>query len=594
MGCANCTSIPLQKPIIDNPEFTEISKIETELFKSFGIEQQNENDFEGVRLNYLSKYYLYPKKDEMTTKYSNQIIMITGKDINPLKLKENNNSVVQNSISSSKEIITKYENKIIPISSHLNLNQHIFPEYNFTLKLNSNSNEEKTIDFNKCYSLIFILFNQKQNAIIKKIIEIKEYEEEIKKKFIKEKQETFELILMVKENKKELHDYLISNNINDFYILTNKEKDIMEAFGLNDVESSKCIFYNKSSEISLILEDNIEYLTKEMIEYYLKRNSEQKYNEYNNKNKENFKRALDQDEFKKILKLFDREFNLEIEFTDIGKKKYPVNIRFKYHEIDKELAFKKTIKELKNIMEINNIKQYFISELVEEGNINEKYEILIRQSQEKDKKCEELTNKLNEEKEIKEEYGKKIKELEKENQEYLKTIKKIGEEKEKCINKINKLEEEKKDYLKTIKELEKEKKELEEEKKEYLKKTKKLEEYSKKIKKLEKDIEEYTKKNKKLEEDKNECTKKIKMIEEEKKNIRILTIKTDDENIYCCLICQITDNFSKLEDDFFKKYPQYKCKKYSFCYKNYIINSSDNLEKYNIQNNDIIKFKTIN
>ena len=580
MGCANCTSIPLQKPIIDNPEFTEISKIETELFKSFGIEQQNENDFEGVRLNYLSKYYLYPKKDEMTTKYSNQIIMITGKDINPLKLKENNNSVVQNSISSSKEIITKYENKIIPISSHLNLNQHIFPEYNFTLKLNSNSNEEKTIDFNKCYSLIFILFNQKQNAIIKKIIEIKEYEEEIKKKFIEKKQETFELILMVKENKKELHDYLISNNINDFYILTNKEKDIMEAFGLNDVESSKCIFYNKSSEISLILEDNIEYLTKEMIEYYLKRNSEQKYNEYNNKNKENFKRALDQDEFKKILKLFDREFNLEIEFTDIGKKKYPVNIRFKYHEIDKELAFKKTIKELKNIMKINNIKQYFISELVEEGNINEKYEILIRQSQEKDKKCEELTNKLNKEKKNKEEYGKKIKELEKENQEYLKTIKKIGEEKEKCINKINKLEEEKK--------------ELEEEKKEFLKKTKKLEEYSKKIKKLEKDIEEYTKKNKKLEEDKNECTKKIKMIEEEKKNIRILTIKTDDENIYCCLICQITDNFSKLEDDFFKKYPQYKCKKYSFCYKNYIINSSDNLEKYNIQNNDIIKFKTIN
>ena len=48
---------------------------------------------------------------------------------------------------------------------------------------------------------------------------------------------------MVKENKKELHDYLKSNKINDFYILTNKEKDIMEAFGLNDVESSKCIFY---------------------------------------------------------------------------------------------------------------------------------------------------------------------------------------------------------------------------------------------------------------------------------------------------------------------------------------------------------------
>ena len=127
------------------------------------------------------------------------------------------------------------------------------------------------------------------------------------------KQETFELILMVKENKKELHDYLISNNINDFYILTNKEKDIMEAFGLNDIESSKCIFYNKSSEISLILEDNIEYLKKEMIVYYLKRNSEQIYNKYNNKDKESFKRALEQDEFKSILSQLTREFNLEIE-----------------------------------------------------------------------------------------------------------------------------------------------------------------------------------------------------------------------------------------------------------------------------------------
>ena len=38
--------------------------------------------------------------------------------------------------------------------------------------------------------------------MIKKIIENKEYEEEIKKKFKQKEQETFELILMVKENKK--------------------------------------------------------------------------------------------------------------------------------------------------------------------------------------------------------------------------------------------------------------------------------------------------------------------------------------------------------------------------------------------------------
>ena len=382
MGCTNCTSTPLQKPFINNPEFTKISEIETELYKSFDIEHQDENanDFKGVKLNYLSKYYLYPRKDGLMTKYSNQIIMITGKDINPLKLKENNNLVIQKAISSSKEIITKYENKIMPISSQLNLMQHIFQEYNFTLKLNSNSNKEKIIDFNKCFSLLFFFFNQKQKTLINKIKEIKNYEEEIKKKC--KKKETFELILMVKENKKELHDYLISNNINDFYILTNKEKDIMEAFGLNDIESSKCVFYNKSSEISLILEDNIEYLKKEMIVYYLKRNSEQIYNKYNNKDKESFKRALEQDEFKSILSQLTREFNLEIEFTDIGKKKYPVNIRFKYHEIDQDIALKKIIEELKNIMKMNKIEQYFISELVEEGDIKEKNEILKKRIKE--------------------------------------------------------------------------------------------------------------------------------------------------------------------------------------------------------------------
>jgi len=604
MGCEEycCTSIPPQKPSINNPEFTEISEIETELFKSFDIEHQDENkkDFEGFRLNYLSKYYLYATKDEISTKYSNQIIMITGKDINPLKLKENNNLANQKDILKSKEIITKYENKIIPISSHLNLMQHIFPEYQYTFKLNSNSQKEKIIDFNKCYSLIFILFNQKQNALIKKIKEIKNYEEKIKEQFKENIQETFELILMVKENKKELHDYLISNNINDFYILTNKEKDIMEAFGLNDVKSSKCIFYNKSSEISLILEENIEYLTEEMIEYYLGYSSKQEYNNYNNKNKENFKKFLEYSEFKNILKKFTKEFNLEIEFRDIGKKKYPVNIRFKYHEIDKEIAFKEVKKELEEILKNHKIKLYFISELVEEGNANEKLEILKRQSIEKDKKYEELTKKLEEEKKIKEEDEKRIKKLEKEKKEYSEKIKNLEKEKEKYKKKINKLDEEKQEYLKKIKELEKQKQKLDEGKQEYLKTIKELEkdkkekeEYSKKIKKLKKEKEECTNKIKKLEEDKDEYKTKIKMIEEQKKNSRILIIKTNDENIYCCIEYQITDNFSKLEDNFFKKYPQYKCKKYSFCYNNNTINPSDNLQKLNIQNNEMITLQTI-
>ena len=606
MGCSNPTPI-IPNPFIDNPEFQKIDDIETELFKSFDIDNQdeNKNDFEGIRLNYLSKYYLIPKKDELTTKYSNQIIMITGRDINPLNLKEKNNSAIQNAISKSKDIITKYENQIIPISFHLNLSQHIFPEYNYTLKLksNSNSNEERTIDFNKSYSLLFIFLNQEKDTIIKKIIEIKDYEKKIEKKFEKKKEETFELILMVKENKKELHDYLKSNNINKFYILTNKEKNIMESFELNDFKSYKCIFYNKSSEISLILEDNIEYLTEEMIEYYLKRNSEQEYNKYNNKNKKNFKRVLEQDEFKVILSQFTREFNLEIEFRDIGKKKYPVNIRFKYHEIDKDIALK-IIVELKKIMENNNIKKYFISKFVE-CDINERNEILMKQSQDKDKIIEELKKKSEEDKQN---YSKKIQLLEEDKKKNLKKIKILEEDKEENSKKIRILKKDKEDNTKKIQKLEDEKKinlekitKLEEEKQGYSQKIKKLEEdkkikeeYAKKIKKLEKDQEESAKKITKLKEEKDELANTIKINEDEKKNTRILTIKTDDENIYYCLTCQITDNFSKIEEDFFKKYPQYKYKKYSFSYKNNNIDSSDKLQKLNFQNNDVIKFKTIN
>ena len=297
---------------------------------------------------------------------------------------------------------------------------------------------------------------------------------------------------MVKENKKELHDYLKSNNINNFYILTNKEeeeKKIMEAFGLNDVESYKCIFYSKSSDISLILEDNIEYLTEEMIEYYLKRNSEQEDNTYNNKNKENFKRALEQNEFKNILKQFTREINLEIEFRDIGKKKYPVNLRVKYHEIDKEIAFK-TKKELEKILNAHKITYYFISELVKEGNIYEKNEILMKQSQEKDKRIEEL----------KEDFSKKIKNFEEEKQGKSVKIKKLEEENKIKDEKIKKLEEGKKIKDEKIKKLEEEKKIKDE-----------------KIKKLEKYQEENAKKITVLKEENNELTKRIKINEDEKK-----------------------------------------------------------------------------
>ena len=132
MSCSGCTPIP-SKPFINNQEFELIREIELEENKLIKDFNNNYKYRKEINLSYLSQYFLNPKRDKLESKYFNQIIMITGKDINPFELINNNNDDINKDKSKSKEIITKYENKIIPISSHLNLNQHIFPDYYYTI-----------------------------------------------------------------------------------------------------------------------------------------------------------------------------------------------------------------------------------------------------------------------------------------------------------------------------------------------------------------------------------------------------------------------------------------------------------------------------
>ena len=47
---------------------------------------------------------------------------------------------------------------------------------------------------------------------------------------------------------------------------------------------------------------------------------------------------LQKNEYKNILENFTQKFNLEIEFKEIETKKYPVNIRFMYHQKDTKNA----------------------------------------------------------------------------------------------------------------------------------------------------------------------------------------------------------------------------------------------------------------
>ena len=109
-----------------------------------------------------------------------------------------------------------------------------------------------------------------------------------------------------------------------------------------------------------------------MINFYLNTRNSQYTNDYfTDENKEELKSVLQKEEFKNILENFSQNFNLEIEFKEIENKKYPVNIRFMYHQKDSKNAEKILNKLEYNIK--NKIKKYFIGKNI----IKDKKESLL-------------------------------------------------------------------------------------------------------------------------------------------------------------------------------------------------------------------------
>ena len=76
------------------------------------------------------------------------------------------------------------------------------------------------------------------------------------------------------------------------------------------------------------------------------------------------------------MKKLKKKFNLEIEFKEIDETKYPIMIKFAYFAEEKR-DVQDVIKELKKIMEISNIKYYFLGEEIKSNNkFNKSIEIL--------------------------------------------------------------------------------------------------------------------------------------------------------------------------------------------------------------------------
>ena len=70
-----------------------------------------------------------------------------------------------------------------------------------------------------------------------------------------------------------------------------------------------------------------------------------------------------------------------------------------------------------------------------------------------------------------------------------------------------------------------------------------------------------------------------------------LIIMTKDKKVIFSLICKNTDKFIKIQEKFYKKYPEYLENKGTFKIKNHLIQNNKTLEESNIKDNDIIIFE---
>ena len=72
-----------------------------------------------------------------------------------------------------------------------------------------------------------------------------------------------------------------------------------------------------------------------------------------------------------------------------------------------------------------------------------------------------------------------------------------------------------------------------------------------------------------------------------------LIIITKDEKVVSSIICKNTDKFSKVEENFYKEYPEYLENKGTFRINNDLIQKDKTLEELKLKNNNIIIFEEL-
>ncbi len=100
-------------------------------------------------------------------------------------------------------------------------------------------------------------------------------------------------------------------------------------------------------------------------------------------------------------------------------------------------------------------------------------------------------------------------------------------------------------------------------------------------------IKSLEKENKKL----NEIISRFPFTLKENEYILVLIIKTFDEKVIFSLISKNTDKFIKVENEFYKEYPEYREYKGNFKLHNKLIDKNKTIEDNKLKNNNIIIFE---
>ena len=113
-----------------------------------------------------------------------------------------------------------------------------------------------------------------------------------------------------------------------------------------------------------------------------------------------------------------------------------------------------------------------------------------------------------------------------------------------------------------------------------------------KISKINNEVKELLEQLKKKEDKIKELKEKFSFEYTKEDKIFPVTFLSINEDIHYSMICKNTDEFQRLENSFYEKFPEYKNCKNIFLIHNKIINKYEKLETNNIRDNDVIIFKT--